>query len=487
MRNKTDVLQWKFSFERGLRPGHQLAAHIEKLILSGELCAGTSLPSQKELARLNNINANTVRNVYDRLFSKGLLYAVSGSGTYVSANLNVPGGSFPQSGFSDELPLQLPDSADLKPGSPLLAQDFLSVGLDTLNPVYYPDAVLNRYRRKHRDRYSRYSQLDHLRDLHSDAYAEVARVYFNQNYQMQLNPGTLTVVYGRDKCLDDVLSSLLFPGATFVNTCRHDSLLAQVLQRKGISPFYLETSSPDFLTRLETLAATTSLHAIYLRPQCNYPDGAALEPELCRQILELAIRFGFYIIEEDKYHEFWWGNRKPAHLAKLMHHGHVVYLAPLSQLSVYMRNTRIVCAASPLIERLNQQKPFQHEFRDLIEELAIMDMMKNGDLRNAVRAARKSLQDNLYQLVYLLDSRFGDNIKIAPVNAGFALWLEFKDHRLLASALKDIVRSGQQIPFSNLGQPSVQTRFMRLGFGTFSFKEADSASIAMQQRIINGA
>jgi len=487
MRNETDVFQWKFSFEFGARPGRQVAAHIEKLILSGELCAGTCLPSQKELARLNNINANTVRHIYDQLIAKGLLCAIPGSGTYVSGNLNVPGGRFSQSGFSDELPVDLSDRVALISERPFMAQNFLAVGLDTLNPVYYPDAVLNRYRRKHRDRYARYSQLDHIRDLHSDAYAEAARVYFNQTCQMQLNPGTLTVIYGRDQCLDRVLSTLLFPGAAFVNTCRNDPLLADILQRQGISPFYLDTSSPDFVTQLETLAATTSLRAIYLRPQCNYPDGAALGTELCGKILRLAIKFGFYIIEEDKYHEFWWGKQKPAHLSKLRHHGHVIYLAPLSQLSVYMRNTRVVCAAGPLINRLNQLKPLQNEFRDVIEELAVIDMMNNGELRNAVRTTRKSVQDNLYRLMFLLISRFGGNVNIAPVNAGFAIWLEFKNHQLLASALKDIIRSGQQIPFSNPGQTPVQTRFMRLGFGTFSFREADSASMAMQERIIRGA
>ena len=63
-----------------------LAEQLEKDIAAGFLPPGTKLPPQRELADFLDINFTTVTRAYRICELKGLIYAVTGSGTFVAPN-----------------------------------------------------------------------------------------------------------------------------------------------------------------------------------------------------------------------------------------------------------------------------------------------------------------------------------------------------------------------------------------------------------------
>jgi GntR family transcriptional regulator len=72
--------------------GAQLAAGIRTALRDGGLGAGDRLPSVRELAEAARVNVNTVRAVYARLESEGLVRSEHGRGTFVSG---MPAGDDP--------------------------------------------------------------------------------------------------------------------------------------------------------------------------------------------------------------------------------------------------------------------------------------------------------------------------------------------------------------------------------------------------------
>jgi GntR family transcriptional regulator len=64
--------------------GVQLSWRLRALITSGRLAAGERLPSVRELAAWAEVNVNTVRSVYSRLESDGLVVTRHGSGSFVA-------------------------------------------------------------------------------------------------------------------------------------------------------------------------------------------------------------------------------------------------------------------------------------------------------------------------------------------------------------------------------------------------------------------
>lgn len=81
------LLTWKPEKSRLTRPVYQsLARALEEDIAKGILPAGTKLPPQRELANFLDIHFTTVTRAYKLCELKGLIYAVTGSGTFVAAN-----------------------------------------------------------------------------------------------------------------------------------------------------------------------------------------------------------------------------------------------------------------------------------------------------------------------------------------------------------------------------------------------------------------
>src|SRR3712207_6780532 len=63
----------------------QLQSSLEDAIKSGELPAGTRLPSERELAARMELSRTTVVNAYRELESRGLIRSHVGRGTFVCA------------------------------------------------------------------------------------------------------------------------------------------------------------------------------------------------------------------------------------------------------------------------------------------------------------------------------------------------------------------------------------------------------------------
>lgn len=63
---------------------HQITTQLKSLIYSGQLPAGTLLPSIRELAQMTQCSVITVRRVYQELESEGLVRTKQGTGTFVA-------------------------------------------------------------------------------------------------------------------------------------------------------------------------------------------------------------------------------------------------------------------------------------------------------------------------------------------------------------------------------------------------------------------
>jgi GntR family transcriptional regulator len=64
--------------------GAQLAARIRSALRDGALAPGDRLPSVRDLAESAAVNVNTVRAVYARLESEGIVRSEQGRGTFVA-------------------------------------------------------------------------------------------------------------------------------------------------------------------------------------------------------------------------------------------------------------------------------------------------------------------------------------------------------------------------------------------------------------------
>ena len=62
----------------------QIHAQIKKLILTGELQEGESLPSMRQLAKDLEISVITTKRAYEELEKSGFIYSIVGKGSFVA-------------------------------------------------------------------------------------------------------------------------------------------------------------------------------------------------------------------------------------------------------------------------------------------------------------------------------------------------------------------------------------------------------------------
>jgi DNA-binding transcriptional regulator YhcF (GntR family) len=80
-------MSWKPDRNALKRPIYlSLAMLLEHDITNGYLAPGTKLPPQRELADFLDVNFTTITRAYKLCEFKGLIYAITGSGTFVSPN-----------------------------------------------------------------------------------------------------------------------------------------------------------------------------------------------------------------------------------------------------------------------------------------------------------------------------------------------------------------------------------------------------------------
>jgi GntR family transcriptional regulator len=84
-----DVLPIQLSQASGVPFYRQVVDQVAELIRSGQLTAGTQLPSVRELSRRLLVSLITVRRSYADLESAGLIVLRQGQGTFVAEGVEV--------------------------------------------------------------------------------------------------------------------------------------------------------------------------------------------------------------------------------------------------------------------------------------------------------------------------------------------------------------------------------------------------------------
>jgi GntR family transcriptional regulator/MocR family aminotransferase len=481
-----NLLVWKIDGMLERNPGYQLQEFITHIIVSTGLSNGDPLPSQRKFAALNDISVKTVKRVYFQLASTGWIRTVPGSGTFVDRETDQQKRDLECAGFTRRLPVPLPHRVFESDGNPATHVNFLTVGIDTLGPAFSPIGSLMKHMKYYQKKYETATQMQQVNDLLGSEYREAIRKYFKHTRAFRIDPGTIDISFGRLASLKHILTLLLDKGDIIVNTASQDAGLGQVLHELEVDDHHLSTTQPDFIANLETLLQANPIKVLYLRPQWGYPEGNNLPAEDCIKILALAKKYHFYILEEDVYHEFWYEDKPYRPLAAYDHEGHVIYMGVLSQLSVYMLNTMVICASQEFIDLFRSVPKDTYSYRNLIEEKAITDMLDSGDLWKLVSKARHTKALEKERLEFILQGYLGSFLRIGPSSSGLCLWIIFPESVNLQAAMEYLGQRNVEVPFlPSAVMPNIICYYMRLGFGTFNEDEALNAAMLLKAMFEN--
>jgi GntR family transcriptional regulator/MocR family aminotransferase len=173
---------------------------------------------------------------------------------------------------------------------------------------------------------------------------------------------------------------------------------------------------------LERIVKRRAIRAVYVTPHHQYPTTVVLTAARRLQLLELARRHRFAVIEDDYHHEFQYEGRPVLPLASADPYGVVCYLGSLSKVLAPGLRIGFLVGPRPLLERAAAHRLYLDRQGDLAVEHAVAELLEDGELQRHTRRARRVYLGRRDLFCAELTRRLGDALRFAPPAGGMAVW-----------------------------------------------------------------
>lgn len=269
-------LTWKPDRNRLHKPVYlSLVELLEEEIISGRLLPGTKLPPQRELADYLDINFTTVTRAFDICRSKGLIYGVTGKGTFISPHA------------AELVTIHEKDGRD----------SFISMGyiasFEQCNSIVAEAAR----RVVMKDYFQELLEYSNWRGRPNHITA--ARRWLD-GYGVHVDEQHISFINGATNGLSIILAALFNPGdAIAVDEYTYSNFL----ELARIYKIRLEPVACDdkgmIPRELESVCKLNSIQGIYLMPSCANPTTVRIPPERRKALAEVISAFDLTVIEDD--------------------------------------------------------------------------------------------------------------------------------------------------------------------------------------------
>ena len=269
-------MSWRPQKSRLEKPYYiSIAASLEADILSGKLPADTKLPPQRELADFLDLNLSTITRAYKLCELKGLLYAVTGRGTFVS-----PGTSAKNTFMEKE-------------------GGIIEMGM--IKPFYESNYAIQSTARLVLERDESIRLFEYSSPLGTKRQISAARKWLRR---IGVNTGEENILLsaGAQNALSVILISLFKAGDKIaVDTFTYTNFkeLANFLHIQLIAvPSDRDGMSPDGLM---AACRNTGINGVYLMPTCSNPTSIFMPQPRRLELAEIIRQFHLLVIEDDIY------------------------------------------------------------------------------------------------------------------------------------------------------------------------------------------
>ena len=286
-----------FTPVRDRRNGITLVEQIVDAYVAGiesqTLRAGMSVPSVRDFARQYDVSTFTVASAYGRLVAQGWLESRRGAGYRVATPTRVTA----QQALLSWQPPQM--------GAGWLLSDIYAdhsiptkAGCGWLPPEWVNESALHQALRQQArvpgPQVAGYGHPCGYMALREQVAADLA------SQGMQVEPSQVLLTQGATQALDLVTRTLLQPGDTVVVEQPCYTNLLQMLRLAGmrIVPVPRIADGLD-MTAFEAAAAAHAPRAVFVNTVLHNPTGTSLSMANAFRLLQIAERYGMWVIEDD--------------------------------------------------------------------------------------------------------------------------------------------------------------------------------------------
>ncbi len=430
-------------------------------ILNGRLESGALLPGSRSLAAILGLNRKTVQVAYDELIAQGWLVAEAKRGTFVSTRL-------PEQHLSEQYQhlVTRTATADIEAVPTSLSLDSRAKvdndGIPDARLIPY-ELLARAYRRAliaaSRKQYLGYGDAQGTIELRS----ALQRMLVQERY-LHLTTAHICTVRGSQMAIY-LASRIIKPsdGVMIFEELTYAPALA-AFEAAGFTILRCRTDSKGLdVLHLQQLLTNHKVAAIYTTPHHHYPTTVTMVMERRLLLLQLSIRYGFYIVEDDYDHEFHFDSRPIPPLASLPGAERVLHIGSLSKVFAPGLRVGYLVASPELIKQAVQEILMIDRQGNTLTELALAELLESGEVKRHIRKCKKLYKARRDHCITELNQLFGDRVSFHVPAGGLAFWLNLGDSSQLD--LTDLALN----PYFFIHK---QNGYLRFGFGALTEREA---------------
>jgi 2-aminoadipate transaminase len=455
----------------------QIADQIRTNIGSGTLVPGYRLPTVRELAVTLGVSRLTVQTAYAELQSEGFIESVVGRGTFVAEQLPVqitrkpiairqradmPVVWYSQNLFAAMLKLSQ------KPGVISFSQ--AAPGTDAMPGRELSRALQEAAADPAAFAYGTPQGAPELRH-------EIAALLLDRG--IAATPDDIMITSGAQQAVDLGFRAFLepedllaveepsYPGMVAIAAGRRQRVVGVPVDNEGLN-----------VERLAEICEVYRPALLYTIPTFHNPTGVSLSPARREQLLDLAEKYDFLIMEDDVYGLLSYDGYSPPALKAADNRQRVVYISSFSKILAPGLRIGVMVAPPAQLEKLLITRRETDLGSPLLPQLGLANYLRRRHLPPHLGRVRTLHRERLDLAVNLVQKYLPD-CKMQRPKGGLCLWLELpggvdeREFYLEAIERGVGISPGQAFMVRPLGGESAVAGHFRLGFSSSSPAELE--------------
>lgn len=410
----------------------QIRNQIRAMIFSGQLPAGYILPPERKLADSLGINRSTVLNAYRELKADGLVDSHVGKGTVVLSHLSEVTNEF----RSIEPPVwrQYFSQAAERSSEPLLRdlmemanrEDIISfsAGISSLDmdPVEALEGIEADLLKQPGHLALKHTPTEGLLSLRENIALLV------QKRGIECTPEEILVLSGSQQGIDLAARVFIDPGDVVIVEEPSFFSAMQIFQAAGARiisiPIDGDGIRPDLL---EQAIQRYRPKFVYTMPTYQNPSGISMSLDRRKNLMELAVRKKFLILEDDPYGDLRFeGNRLPT-LKELDTQGYVIYLSTFSKILFPGIRIGWLVAPRPVVNQFTMAKQMSDLHANSISQWIVDRFLYSGKLDVHVKKICDEYRLKRDIMIEALLDKPVEGLEWNKPLGGFYLWCRLPD------------------------------------------------------------
>lgn len=410
-----------------------LAADIASQIAQGVIREGEKIPSVRQTSQHHNLSVSTVIRAFLLLESQGLIESRPQSGYFVRRKPAVQATPVAKSIASGP---QAP--ADMARGETLDTSEFVLTTLRSINqgsvplgspypdPATFPWARLNQYANALARRAGQMGMTADLPPGNPELIRQIARRHLENG--LPVDAGEIIVTTGATEALNLCLQAVAPPGSVIAVESPTYYALLQAVERMRMQVVEIETDPARGidLAALERAIVEKGVAACIVMPNFQNPLGFQMSDERKRAMVEMLARYNVPVIENDVYHELYYGDVHPTSLKTYDTRGLVLHCNSFSK--TLSPANRIGWALPGRYRSQVEKLKFLNTLNTpALPQLAIAEYLKHDGYDYHLRKLRKTYAQNASILTAAVLRFFPAGTQVTTPMGGYLLWVNLPD------------------------------------------------------------